>query len=87
MYLFKQYLMQTAVLKSLTMLVDIQENSKNALLRKVTSRNSKAIEKRVHINPRVSMRQIARDMGKSDRLVRRTAKTELGLKPYKIRKV
>ncbi|GFV96387.1 hypothetical protein TNCV_2869651 [Trichonephila clavipes] len=34
-------------------------------------------------NPRVSMRQIARDMGISDRSVKRIAKTELGLKLYK----
>ncbi|GFW42432.1 hypothetical protein TNCV_240291 [Trichonephila clavipes] len=33
------------------------------------------------------MRQIARDMGISDRLVRRIAKAKLGLKPYKLRKV
>ncbi|GFT37924.1 uncharacterized protein TNCV_774481 [Trichonephila clavipes] len=33
------------------------------------------------------MRQIARDIRISDRLVRRIAKTKLGLKPYKLRKV
>ncbi|GFY21917.1 uncharacterized protein TNCV_3295611 [Trichonephila clavipes] len=33
------------------------------------------------------MRQIARDVGISDRLVRRIAKTDHGLKPYKLRKV
>ncbi|GFU75587.1 uncharacterized protein TNCV_2863021 [Trichonephila clavipes] len=49
-----------------------------------TSKNHKAIEKRVQRNPRVSMRQIARDMGISDRSVRRNVKTELGLKPYKL---
>ncbi|GFU57632.1 uncharacterized protein TNCV_3637891 [Trichonephila clavipes] len=52
-----------------------------------TSRNRKAIKKRFQRNPRVSLKQIARDMGISDRLVRRIAKTELGLKPYKLRKV
>ncbi|GFT40391.1 paired domain-containing protein [Trichonephila clavipes] len=51
-----------------------------------TSRNRKAIEKRVQRNPRVSMRQIARDMRISDRSVRRIAKTDLGLKPYKLQK-
>ncbi|GFU76305.1 uncharacterized protein TNCV_527851 [Trichonephila clavipes] len=52
-----------------------------------TSKNHKAIEKRVQRSIRVSMRQITRGMGISDRLVRRIAKTELGLKPYKLRKV
>ncbi|GFW88993.1 paired domain-containing protein [Trichonephila clavipes] len=52
-----------------------------------TSKNHKAIEKRIQRNPRVSMRQTARDMGISDRSVRRIAKTELGQKPYKLRKV
>ncbi|GFW55780.1 uncharacterized protein TNCV_121641 [Trichonephila clavipes] len=51
------------------------------------SRNRKAIEKRVQKNSRVSMRQIARDMGISNRSVKRIPKTELGLKPYKLRKV
>ncbi|GFV99080.1 uncharacterized protein TNCV_1510581 [Trichonephila clavipes] len=51
------------------------------------SRNRKAIEKGVQRNLRVSMRQIARDMGISDRSVRRIAKMKLGLKPYKWRKV
>ncbi|GFX88823.1 uncharacterized protein TNCV_2575301 [Trichonephila clavipes] len=51
-----------------------------------TARNRKAIEKRIQRNPRVSMRQIVRDMGISDRSVRRIAKTELGLKPYKLQK-
>ncbi|GFT03345.1 uncharacterized protein TNCV_2985171 [Trichonephila clavipes] len=48
--------------------------------------NRMAIEKRVQRNPRVSMKQIVHDMGISDRSVRRIAKTELGLKPYKLRK-
>ncbi|GFU05435.1 paired domain-containing protein [Trichonephila clavipes] len=52
-----------------------------------TLRNRKVIEKPVQRNPRVSMRQIARDMGISDRSVKRIAKTELELKPYKLRKV
>ncbi|GFX73436.1 DDE_3 domain-containing protein [Trichonephila clavipes] len=38
-------------------------------------------------NPRVSMRQIACDMGIIDRSVMRIAKTELGLKPYTLRNV
>ncbi|GFU69157.1 hypothetical protein TNCV_1516911 [Trichonephila clavipes] len=38
-------------------------------------------------NPRLSMREIARDLGISYRLVRRIAKTELGMKPCKLRKV
>ncbi|GFT15401.1 uncharacterized protein TNCV_3264281 [Trichonephila clavipes] len=52
-----------------------------------TSRSRKAIGKRVQRNPRVSMRQIARDRGIRDRSVKGIAKTELGLKPYKLRKV
>ncbi|GFX60776.1 uncharacterized protein TNCV_4977521 [Trichonephila clavipes] len=52
-----------------------------------TSRNRKASEKRIQRNPRFSMRQIASDMGKSDRLMRQIEKTELGVKPYKLRKV
>ncbi|GFX13585.1 uncharacterized protein TNCV_3136581 [Trichonephila clavipes] len=50
-----------------------------------TSRNRKTIEKRVQRNTRASMRQFVRDIGISDRSVRRIAKTELGLKPYKLR--
>ncbi|GFS81717.1 uncharacterized protein TNCV_2706641 [Trichonephila clavipes] len=49
-----------------------------------SSKNRKAIEKRVQKNPRISIRQIARDMEISDRSVRRIAKTELRLKPYKL---
>ncbi|GFX87937.1 uncharacterized protein TNCV_4374021 [Trichonephila clavipes] len=52
-----------------------------------TSRNRKAIEKPVQRNPRVTPRQIARDMGISDRSWRQTTKPVLGLKPYKLRKV
>ncbi|GFT20979.1 hypothetical protein TNCV_3131271 [Trichonephila clavipes] len=37
------------------------------------------------MNPTVSMRQIARDMGRNDRCVRRIAKTELELKSYELR--
>ncbi|GFU66872.1 uncharacterized protein TNCV_895081 [Trichonephila clavipes] len=51
-----------------------------------TSRNHKAIEKRVQRNPRVSVRQITRDMGISDRSMRQIAKMVLGLKPYKLKK-
>ncbi|GFW04590.1 hypothetical protein TNCV_2226081 [Trichonephila clavipes] len=55
---------------------------------KVTKVNSNdRNRKRVQRNPRVSMRQITRDMGIRDRSVRRIAKTEIGLKPYKLRKV
>ncbi|GFU93237.1 uncharacterized protein TNCV_4217631 [Trichonephila clavipes] len=43
------------------------------------SRSHKAFEKRVQKNPRVSMKQIAYDMGISDILVKRIVKTELGL--------
>ncbi|GBO01111.1 hypothetical protein AVEN_252084-1 [Araneus ventricosus] len=52
-----------------------------------TSKNRKAIKKRVQRNPRVSMRKIVRDMGISDRSVRQMARTELGLKPYMFQKV
>ncbi|GFX41783.1 uncharacterized protein TNCV_388961 [Trichonephila clavipes] len=52
-----------------------------------TSKNHKAIEMRVQRNTRVSMRQIARDIGITDTSARRIAKTELGLKLYKLRKV
>ncbi|GBL96282.1 hypothetical protein AVEN_118809-1 [Araneus ventricosus] len=52
-----------------------------------TSKNRKAIKKRVQRNPRVSTRKIGYDMGISDQLVRRMAKTELELKPYKFQKV
>lgn len=52
-----------------------------------TSANRKIIKKRVQRNPRVSMRKIARETGISDRSVRRMAKKELNLKPYKLQKV
>ncbi|GFT14377.1 hypothetical protein TNCV_4003701 [Trichonephila clavipes] len=52
-----------------------------------TSRNRKAVEKRVQRNPRVSMKPIARNKGISDISVRLIAKKDLGLKPYKLRKV
>ncbi|GBN19241.1 hypothetical protein AVEN_31022-1 [Araneus ventricosus] len=51
-----------------------------------TFKNRKAIKKRDQRNPRVSMRKFARDMGISNRSVRRISKTELGLKPYKFQK-
>ncbi|GFW23179.1 DDE_3 domain-containing protein [Trichonephila clavipes] len=49
--------------------------------------NTSRYSTRVQRNPRISMRQIVRDMGISDRSARRVVKTELGLKPYKLRKV
>ncbi|GFV40925.1 uncharacterized protein TNCV_2665161 [Trichonephila clavipes] len=52
-----------------------------------SSRDRKNIENRFQSNPRLSISQIASDMGISDRFVRRIAKSELGLKPYKLRKV
>ncbi|GFU65796.1 paired domain-containing protein [Trichonephila clavipes] len=52
-----------------------------------TSGNHKAIAKRVQRNPRVSMRQTTRDLGISDRSVRRITKTELERKTCKLRKV
>ncbi|GFU82782.1 uncharacterized protein TNCV_265791 [Trichonephila clavipes] len=48
------------------------------------SRNPKSIENLVQKNPKVSMRQIARDIGISERLVTRISKMEIGLKPYKL---
>jgi len=52
-----------------------------------TSANRKIIKKRVLRNRLVSMRKIARETGISDRSVRRIAKNELNLKPYKLQKV
>lgn len=52
-----------------------------------TSFNRQLIKKRVQRNPRVSLRKIARETGISDRSVRRIAKDELNLKPYKLQKV
>lgn len=52
-----------------------------------TSANRKIIKKRVMRNPRTSMRKVAREMGISDRSVRKMAKEVLGLKPYKLQKV
>ncbi|GFU78485.1 uncharacterized protein TNCV_2300971 [Trichonephila clavipes] len=52
-----------------------------------SARNRKAIEKRIHRNTRVFVRQIGCDMEISDRSVRRITKSELGLKPYNLRKV
>lgn len=51
-----------------------------------TSRNRKIIKKRVMRNPRVSIRNIARETGISHSSVYRMAKKELNLKPYKLRK-
>ncbi|GFY26078.1 uncharacterized protein TNCV_353961 [Trichonephila clavipes] len=84
MYLDKQCQMQSALSKSLTMKVDIQEVWVKSSVN--SSRDRKAIEKRVQKNPRVSMRQIALDMGIRDKPVRQIAKTKLGLKPYKLQK-
>lgn len=52
-----------------------------------TSRNRKLIKKRIMRNSRVSMRKIARETGISRESVRRIAKNELHLKPYKLHKV
>lgn len=52
-----------------------------------TSRNRKIIKKRIKLNSRVSMRKIARETGISRESVRRIAKEELNLKPYKLQKV
>uniref|UniRef100_A0A914KM83 Transposase n=1 Tax=Meloidogyne incognita TaxID=6306 RepID=A0A914KM83_MELIC len=51
-----------------------------------TSKNIKMIKMRVHRNSRLSMRKVARDTGISATTVRRIAKNELGLKPYKLQK-
>lgn len=51
-----------------------------------TSRNRQLIKKRVQRNPRISMRKIARDTGINREAVRRMAKNELMLKPYKLQK-
>ncbi|GFY28779.1 hypothetical protein TNCV_3441461 [Trichonephila clavipes] len=59
MHLDKQFLVQSAVSKSLEMMIDVQSTV-------ITERNRKTIEKRVQRNPR----QIVRDMGISDRSVR-----------------
>lgn len=52
-----------------------------------TARNRKLIRERIRRNPRVSMRKIARDTGIHRETVRRIAKEDLGLKPYKLQKV
>lgn len=49
-------------------------------------RNRNIIKKRVDRNPRVSLRKIARETGISRESVRRIAKTELKLRPYKLTK-
>nr|CAD2146397.1 unnamed protein product [Meloidogyne enterolobii] len=51
-----------------------------------TSKNIKMIKMRVHRNSRLSMRKVARETGISGTTVRRIAKNELGLKPYKLQK-
>jgi len=51
-----------------------------------TPRNRQVIKKRVNRNSRVSMRKIARETGISDRSVRRMAKEDLRLKPYKLQR-
>ena len=51
-----------------------------------TSRNRKLIKKRVQRNPRVSMRKVACETGINREAVRRMAKYELHLKPYKLEK-
>ncbi|GFV63128.1 hypothetical protein TNCV_1345871 [Trichonephila clavipes] len=67
MYLGKQCLMQSAISKSLPIMIDVQKEWAKTHCKHY----HKAIEKRVQRNPRVSMRQIARDIGISDRSVRR----------------
>jgi len=52
-----------------------------------TSANRQLIRKRIKRNARVSMRKIARETGISDRSVRRMAKEEFNLRPYKLQKV
>ncbi|GFS73923.1 DDE_3 domain-containing protein [Trichonephila clavipes] len=78
------------------MIVNVQEVGKNALVainsglkepKGFKEKTRELVTKRVQRNPRVSKKQIARDMGISDISVKRIAKTELGLKPYKLRKV
>jgi hypothetical protein len=51
-----------------------------------TPRNRNVIRRRVARNPRVSMRKISRETGISATSVRRIAKNELGLRPYKLQK-
>lgn len=51
-----------------------------------TARNRERIRERVRRDPRVSMRKVARDTGINDRSVRRIAKEDLHLKPYKLHK-
>lgn len=52
-----------------------------------TRKNQERIRERVRRNPRVSMRKVARDTGISLRSVRRIAKEDLQLTPYKLHKV
>ncbi|GFX45772.1 hypothetical protein TNCV_934111 [Trichonephila clavipes] len=66
-YLDKKCMMQSAVSKRLQ--YDGQRPGNGRKCTVNTSRNRKAIEKRIQRNPRVSMKQITRDMGISDRSV------------------
>lgn len=52
-----------------------------------TVRNRELIRERVRRNSGISMRKIARETGISDTSVRRIAKEDLKLKPYKLQKV
>lgn len=52
-----------------------------------TAATRKLVRERVRRNSRVSMRKISRDTGISDISIRRIAKEELNLKPYKLQKV
>ena len=81
----KQCLMQSAILKSLAMMVYIQEVDENAQWNlPIFVRSSK---KWVQWNSRVSMRKIVHEMEISDQSVWQIVKTELGLKPYKLQKL
>lgn len=51
-----------------------------------TAKNRQIIKKRVQRNPRISLRKVSRETGISDTSVRRMAKEDLGLYPYKLRK-
>lgn len=51
------------------------------------STNCWIIKERMQRNPRVSMKSAVREIGVSDRLVRRMAKEKLKLKAYKLQKV
>ncbi|GFU89016.1 hypothetical protein TNCV_2894641 [Trichonephila clavipes] len=78
---------QCAVLRPITVFFSAKDYCSLFPFFEDIASNFDAIEKPVQRNLRVFMRQIARDMGVSDRSVKQLAKTELGLKPYKLQKV